>query len=183
MDDHRTYAGMKPNLDQPTVGVDIGRVLLSAADPTGASDSSFLSGNDAVALRTPPTAGAIEALAALVDACDGRVWLVSKCGPRIAALSTRWLVHQGVHLRTGLATDHVRFCRDRAGKAPICAELGITHFVDDRVDVHRHLEGIVPFRFLFGWQKPGTVAPPGVTRVVDWAAALRALRGAGVPLG
>ncbi|MDP3770860.1 MAG: hypothetical protein Q8R16_01000, partial [bacterium] len=37
--------------------------------------------------------------------------------------------------RTGIGRDHVRFCRERHEKAGICEELGITHFVDDRLEV------------------------------------------------
>lgn len=162
----------------PVVGIDIGRVLMSATDPDGTADTSFLSGSDLDALETPPTPGALAALATLVDRCDGRVWLVSKCGARVADLTRRWLVHQGVYTRTGLRPEQVRFCKERKGKAPICLEVGVTHFVDDRADVHRHLAGIVPFRFLFGYQSGP--APAELVHVRDWGEALRALIATGV---
>jgi hypothetical protein len=50
--------------------------------------------------------------------------------------------------RTGIAEGNVHFVRERHEKAPICRELGVTHVVDDRVDVLRHLES-VPHRYLF----------------------------------
>ncbi len=165
----------------PRVGVDIGRVLIGAADPDGAADTSFLSNTDEGALATPPVPGSLEALAWLVDACEGRVWLVSKCGPRIQQRSRLWLAHNDVYSKTGLDPGNLRFCRKRSGKAPHCAELGITHFVDDRVDVHRHLRGQVPFLFLFGHQKPKARIPHWLEHVVDWSEAAEALEAAGVP--
>ena len=47
--------------------------------------------------------------------------------------------------------------------------LGLDVFVDDRPDVHRHLEGIVPLRILFGPQRRASAPPPGVLHVVDWS--------------
>lgn len=61
-----------------------------------------------------------------------------------------------------MPSTHVRFCRDRAGKVPICRELRITHFIDDRADVLGHLEGTVPrlYRFAAG----GDEAEDGAAR-------------------
>jgi len=47
---------------------------------------------------------------------------------------------------------NVRFCQERPQKAVHCRQLGITHFIDDREDVLAHLDGVVPFRLLFGPQ-------------------------------
>ncbi len=72
-----------------------------------------------------------------------------------------------------MAPGNLRFCLQRPQKADHCRELGITHFIDDRSDVLRHLEGIVPKRYLFGPQaKPVTVA--GLVPLPAWrdAAAL-----------
>jgi hypothetical protein len=51
-----------------------------------------------------------------------------------------------------LDPGRVRFCRERPDKAVIAAELGLTHFVDDRVDVLEHMVGVVTHRYLFGPQ-------------------------------
>lgn len=53
---------------------------------------------------------------------------------------------------TGILRSHVYFCEARQDKAPICRELGITHFVDDRLEVLQYLRH-VPNRYLF--QKKG----------------------------
>ncbi len=43
----------------------------------------------------------------------------------------------------------VHFCGERNEKARICKKLGITHFIDDRLEVLSYLVGIVPHLFLF----------------------------------
>ena len=156
----------------PTLGIDIGRVLISPWHADGA-DTSFIGGSLQQALETPPYEGMFDAVAPLVERFRGRAWLVSKCGPSVQAKSRAWLAHHRFFERTGIAPGHLRFCLQRPQKADHCRELGITHFIDDRSDVLRHLEGIVPHRYLFGPQgKPVTVA--GLVLLPAWkdAAAL-----------
>ena len=131
-----------------------------------------MGGSDEDALRTPPVHGALEAIADLTARFEGRVWLVSKCGPRVQARTRTWLAHHRFFERTGIARDNLHFCRDRRDKAPICARLGIGLFVDDRVDVLLAMEGVVAERFLFG-AKSSPV--PGLTPVATWSDALEAL--------
>jgi hypothetical protein len=155
------------------LGVDIGGVLIGATDPSGRRDTAFLNGGEAQAMATPPVEGAFEAMRRLVARFEGRVWLVSKCGANVEGRTRRWLAHHDFFARTGLAPDHLRFCRERPQKRDHCADLGITHFVDDRPDVLEHLRGLVPHRFLFGVQRGP--APDDVTPVLDWAEAERRL--------
>src|ERR1043165_5847872 len=122
------------NSNPATLGIDIGRVIISAADSSGRSDTAFLSGDDERALETPPSPGAFEAITELVQAFEGRVWLVSQCGPRIPALTRRWLERQGFFSRTGLSPEQLRFCLKRPEKREHCEAIGATHFVDDRLD-------------------------------------------------
>ena len=112
--------------------------------------------------------GAFASIERLVDLFGGRVWLVSKCGPRVAERSRRWLEHHGFWKATGVAREHLRFCRERRETAGICLELGIGRFVDDRLDVLVPMAGIVPHRFLFGasWSRD-----PSVYAVPTWEAA------------
>jgi hypothetical protein len=156
----------------PRLGIDIGRVLI-AAEGTGGADTSFIGGSLQDALDTPPYEGMFEAVAPLVDRFEGRVWLVSKCGPSVQAKSRAWLQHHRFFERTGVPPANLRFCLQRPQKADHCRELRITHFIDDRSDVLRHLEGVVPNRYLFGPQrKPVTVE--GLVLLPEWkdAAAL-----------
>lgn len=161
----------------PRLGIDIGRVIITPDDADHA-DTSFLQGSEQDALDTPPNEGAFDAIAELTRAFEGRVWLVSKCGPKIANRSRAWLAHHDFWSKTGIPDENLRFCRERREKAVHCADLRITHFIDDRRDVLRHLEGIVRWRFLFG---PQTRPSEGdVIEVPDWAAAERAVLGAGM---
>lgn len=157
--------------NQPRLGVDIGRVIIGGSTPDG-GDTSFFQGGISDALQTPAVSGVFEALAVLAGRFDHRVWLVSKCGVRVQARSLAWLDHHDFFARTGIPADNIRFCRRRVDKAPICAELGITHFIDDRVDVLEALRGVVAHLFLFGTPAQGA-ARSWLTPVADWPAALR----------
>jgi hypothetical protein len=52
-------------------------------------------------------------------------------------------------------------------KRGICEELGITHMVDDRLDVHEAIRDVVPYRYLFGAQPQE--APAWVLTPQSWA--------------
>lgn len=135
------------NKPKPVLGIDIGRVIIHGDGP----DTSFVgAGSDEEALEAPAMAGAFEAITRLVSLFEGRVWIVSKCGKKVENRSRLWLRHHRFHARTGIAESQLRFCRDRKEKAPIALALGIGYFIDDRIDVLRAMEGIVPRRYLFG---------------------------------
>jgi hypothetical protein len=157
----------------PVLGIDIGRVIINAADPTGKADTSFLSGSEEHALNTPACDGAFEAIRELVDAFDGKVWLVSKCGPRIQQRTLRWLKRQRFYEITGLRQDRVRFCLKRPDKRVHCAAIAASYFVDDRLDVLENLRDLVPNLFWFGHQSPAAQAPEWALRAVTWADAKR----------
>jgi hypothetical protein len=151
----------------PCLGVDFGRVIQGAALPSGEEDTVFLHGSLDNALSTPATDGAFEALARLARRFDVRVWVISKCGERIQRRTLAWLDHHDFYAHTGVPRRNVRFCRRRADKAGHCAELCITHMIDDRLDVHRALHGLVPHLYLFGHQSEPV--PPWVCHTPTWA--------------
>ena len=74
--------------------------------------------------------------------------LVSKCGPGVEAKTRAWLVHHRFGDITGVWEERLHFCRTRADKAPVCERLGVTHFIDDRLEVLGYLS-TVPHRYLF----------------------------------
>nr|MDT0658503.1 hypothetical protein [Micromonospora sp. DSM 115978] len=137
---------------EPRLGIDIGRVIINGEGAAG-GDTAFFTGTDAVMLATPEMPGAVQTIARLVDRFDGRVWLVSKCGPRVQDRTLRWLDGHDFYRRTGLAPDHVRFCRRRADKRVHCARLALTHFVDDHPEVHAAIRGAVAHQYFFGPQR------------------------------
>lgn len=147
------------------LGIDIGRVIISPFDSAG-QDTQFLNGSEAVAMQTPASPDAFEVIRELSDACAGNVWIVSKCGPKIEARSRRWLSHHDFYARAGVDPRRLRFCRARKDKAQIALTLGLTHFIDDRVDVLGHLTGLVRHRYLFGPQREPI--PAWAIAVPDW---------------
>ncbi|MGW7683619.1 hypothetical protein ACWGID_22975 [Kribbella sp. NPDC054772] len=143
------------------LGIDIGRVIIDGS--SGPGDTAFFSGDTAAMLRTPAVPGAFEAIARLVPLFD-EAWLVSKCGPRIQQRSLEWLRHHRFFERTGVPAGNVRFCLRRPEKAVHCAELGITHFVDDKADVIAAISAVVPHRYLFREWRATEVAVLGDLR-------------------
>jgi len=161
------------NIREPRLGIDIGRVIIDGSAHPAGGDTAFFDGDEATMLATPEMSGAVEAIAALVPRFGGRVWLVSKCGPRIQARSLRWLDAHDFYRRTGLPAENVRFCRARADKRIHCEELRLTHFVDDHPEVHAAIRGAVRFQYFFGPQKSavpdyGIAAPtwPAVRQLI-----------------
>ncbi|WP_299614949.1 hypothetical protein [Pelagibius sp.] len=159
-----------------SLGVDIGGVVIARVDPR--SDTSFFGDNY---LETPAVPGAIEALRRLAEERFGEnLFLVSKCGLKTEQRTREWLSHHLIYARTGLDPERLHFCRQRHEKAPICKALGITHFVDDRLEVLGYLES-VPHRYLFNADAAEVAANvqhlPDVTPVDGWAEILRELLG------
>ena len=158
---------------EPRLGIDIGRVIIGG----DGDDTSFLDGDEAAAMAAPAVDGAFAAIAELWLRFDGNVWLVSKAGPRIAARTRDWLDAHDFFAATGMPRDRLRFCRQRREKADHALELELTHFIDDRFDVLQYLEGLVPYRFLFGPQR--RTYPPQSTLfcVRDWKALMHVITG------
>jgi hypothetical protein len=155
------------HISRPILGVDIGRVIIHGDGP----DTSFIGGSDEDAMRAPAMDGAFEALARLTRCFGGRVHVVSKCGQKVEARSRAWLARHRFFDVTGIRPEDLHFCKKRPDKAPICAKLGIGFFVDDRIDILRSMEGIVPHRFLFG----ASEAEAGITPAPTWAVCEQAI--------
>ncbi len=155
------------NTRHSRLGVDIGRVIIGGGVVPGSSDTQFFSGDTARMLATPAVPGAFETLARLVPRFE-QVWLVSKCGERVRRHTRQWLDHHDFAAWTGIPRDHIRFCHKRPDKAVHCADLGITHFIDDKLDVHQALRGVVAHRYLFGPQR--TPPPTWVRHTMTWTA-------------
>ena len=138
-------------MSESRLGIDIGRVIIDGPADSRA-DTGFFTGDDTAMLATPEVPGAVDTIARLVRRFEGRVWLVSKCGPWVQARTERWLAGHDFFSRTGVPAEHVRFCRRRAEKRAHCVALGLTHFVDDRPEVHEAIRGVVEYQYFFGSQ-------------------------------
>lgn len=149
------------------LGVDIGGVIISKANDN--TDTSFFGNNY---LETTATVGVFSALRRLKAERYKDIFLVSKCGSNTEEKTVRWLAYHDLYELIGISSDHVRFCRKRDEKAPICLELGVTDFVDDRLEVLSYLGPGVTTRYLFG-SDPKEVARfashlQSVVRVESW---------------
>lgn len=138
---------------QCRLGIDIGRVIIDGSAHPNGGDTAFFQGDEDVMLATPEMEGSFDAIAELVDRFDGRVWLVSKCGPRVRDRTGRWLEAHRFFERTGVSSSNTRFCRKRSEKRQHCLDLGLTHFVDDHPEVHEAVRGAVEHQFFFGPQR------------------------------
>lgn len=154
------------------LGIDFGRVIMTPSASVEGADSRFLTLPEEDALSIPPPPNAFSVIAGLVRHFQGRAFVVSKAGPRIQQLTRQWLARHQFHEITPLRPGAVRFCRERKEKRDHALALGLTHFIDDRVDVLRHLTGIVPHRYLFG---PQSQVPGWAIHVADWTAVERAI--------
>jgi hypothetical protein len=150
----------------PTLGIDIGRVIIAGHHNVHGGDTAFFSGDETTMLATPAVDDAFTTIAELVEHFNGRAWLVSKCGLNVQQRSMRWLTHHGFWNTTGISDRSVRFCKQRSEKAGICQGLGVTHFIDDKPDVIASIDGIVERRFLFGPQRAST--PHGAEHTLTW---------------
>lgn len=118
------------------LGVDVGGVIIDRVND--GTDTSFFGRNF---LQTTAVANVFEVLKQLQSRFD-QIVLVSKCGQSTQDRTKLWLAHHDFYSRTGIAESDVYFCRERREKAPICQQLGITHFIDDRLEVLGYLETV-----------------------------------------
>ena len=131
-------------MTKEVLGVDVGGVLISKAHD--GTDTSFFSDQF---LETPMVTDAFATLARLSqERFRDDIHLVSKCGPRTQAKTKLWLAHRRFEEITGIPLAQVHFCRERRDKAPICKRLGVSHFIDDRLEVLGYLT-TVSQRYLF----------------------------------
>lgn len=160
-------AGTRPQREL-RLGIDIGRVIINGPAQPAGGDTAFFEGDEATMLATPEMPDSVPVIARLVGHFEGRVWLVSKCGPRVQARTLRWLGAHDFYRRTGLPPSHVEFCLARPDKRLHCQRLALTHFVDDHPEVHAAIRGVVTHQYFFGPQ-PGPVPGHGI-HAPDWIA-------------
>ena len=130
------------SLKNGVLGIDIGGVIIVNKDDD--ADTSFMGKNY---LKTPAMPDAFDVIGSL-QAKFNRIVLVSKCGPAVQAKTREWLEYHRFYEQTNVDPADVYFCRQRHEKAPICEQLAVTHFVDDRLEVLSYLV-TVAHRYLF----------------------------------
>lgn len=115
------------------LGLDIGGVI---------SDTQFPKNDNFVP-------GAINGLARLREERYGdNIHLVSKCGQGMQDRILAQFDTHNFYRRTGVRRDHVWFCRERIEKVPIARQLGLTSFVEDRLQILGFMRGTVEKLYL-----------------------------------
>lgn len=136
------------------LGIDVGGVIIDRKK-NDQSDTSLFGPNY---LKAHAVEGAFQSIKQLHGLFGGKVFIVSKCGQNIERKTREWMEANRFHEETGVPKENLRFCRARADKAPICEALGITHFIDDKLEVLSYLRS-VPRKYLFG---------PSLTEMETW---------------
>lgn len=84
--------------------------------------------------------GAIETITKLVNEYGkDSVILLSKAGEKMAKDTINHLINLEFFEKTGVLRDNVFFCKTRKQKSIIIETFGITHFIDDRFTVLKHI--------------------------------------------
>ena len=160
----------------PTLGIDIGGVIVARGE--GLEDTNFFGSRP---MDTPPLPGAIDAISVLAGArfagpgAPGQQGRAEDRGDLPSVAAPVGLPHRD---RTDRARGPLRTRAFREGQG--VRQLGITHFVDDRLSVLNVMPE-VPFRYLFtgglsAAQKAGRIdVPPGIVAVDDWPSLHRLL--------
>lgn len=128
---------------QHALGIDIGGVIIDRVND--GTDTSFFSENY---LQTTAVPDAFNVIGILQKRYGDNVFIVSKCGQRTQDKTLAWLEHHRFFDTTLVRKEAIHFCRERYQKDGICKELGITRFIDDRLEVLGNLS-TVPVRYLF----------------------------------
>ena len=127
------------------LGVDIGNVIIN----NRLNDPEVVTVDEVVYAAFPPSEGVFEALKKLTEYFNGEVHLISKCTEWAQVQILLWLTSHDFYAQTGIKPEHVHFVRKRNEKDAACRELGITHFIDDRLEVLSYMVESTPNLILF----------------------------------
>lgn len=127
------------------LGVDIGNVIIN----NRLNDPEVNKVDETVYAAFPPSEGVFEALKTLNSYFDDEVYLLSKCTEWAQEQILLWLKAHDFYAKTGIKQESVYFVRQRHEKDGVCRKLGITHFVDDRLEVLSHMVESTPNLILF----------------------------------
>lgn len=158
-------------MNRRILGVDVGGVIIDRVRNDG-TDTAFKGERY---LETAAVPDAFSSLSKLMEIFDGIVYVVSKCGLETELKTRDWLKEKRFYDLTKISPANVHYCRTRQEKSPICKWLGITHFIDDRLEVLNFLE-TVSNKYLFGPQNQKeleqTKNSQSITLVNSWKAVL-----------
>lgn len=131
--------------NKKALGVDIGNVIIN----NRLNDPEINKVDELVYSQFSPSEGVFEALKVLSEYFDGEVYLISKCTEWAQEQILLWLKSHDLYNKTGVKEGNVHFVRQRHEKDNVCRKLGITHFIDDRLEVLSHMIESTPNLILF----------------------------------
>ncbi len=130
-----------------TLGIDIGGVIID--DRTKESGKKNFEGNPNF-LEVPQIPGAIKTISEIRERrFKKNIHLVSSCSQKMEDLRWTWLGYHKFFDQTGILKENVHFCRTRKEKADICYKYGITHYIDNRLEILFLINTLVNVRILF----------------------------------
>ena len=127
------------------LGVDIGNVIIN----NRLNDPEVVKVDEAVYAAFPPSEGVFDALKTLTEYFNGEVYLISKCTEWAQVQILVWLKVHDFYVRTNIKPENVNFVRQRNEKDAVCVRLGVTHFIDDRLEVLSYMIESTPNLILF----------------------------------
>jgi len=130
-------------MQKQALGVDIGNVIIN----NRLNDLKKL--DEKGYANLPVMEGSFEGLKILNDHFNGEVYLISKCTEWAEAQILAWLHAHDFFSKTKIDEKHIYFVRERHEKDAVCRKLGITHFIDDRLEVLSHMIDSTPNLYLF----------------------------------
>jgi hypothetical protein len=151
---------------EPGLGIDFGGVIAYGAGAN--EDHPAELPLDAI----KPFPNAFKVIAEMSRLFLGRVWIVSKAGTATECKIREWLKVNRFPERTGVLFRQVYFVRDRTSKLDKCRELGVTHFIDDKIENLETLSAYVTHLYLLGRAS----ANQGVVVAESWTKLGRLLR-------
>jgi hypothetical protein len=146
------------------IGIDLGGVIIKREKN---ADAQF-----------PAVPGAFMSIKRLREAFGENIIIISAVGQSEVAYNiSMWLGSQNFFEETGLFSRQIYFCLKREEKVKICKRFGITHFIDDRMEILSSLIGIVPNLYLFS-PDPAEIKPYAknirhVHQISNWTEVLK----------
>lgn len=157
-------------MNKEVLGVDIGNVITNCRSVMDIKDESFWTERYST---IPASDNVFNCLKKLNEGkFKENIFLVSRSKEDHEVRILKWLKDHDFYNKTGIKPESVFFCRERHEKERICREKGITHFIDDRLEVLSHMVGIIPNLYLFQ-PDPGEIEEfkeflPRVVKVESW---------------
>lgn len=127
------------------LGIDLGNVIIDHLSFGTTRD--YVENGDYTLI--PPVENVFESLRTLNEEIfNGNMFVVYNATDVADAKIQSWLEYHNFYEVTGIRKDRVHRTENGRDKSSICKRYRATHFIDDRLEVLKHLIGIVPNLYL-----------------------------------